>query len=382
MALRPNDDNDKNEISLTASYYHLFRIQHPQQNTTVVATDRTDNTTAAAAAAAPSGGFWEEDEWTAQDEEQAERLLQASREKCSLRHHATTNKEDEQAWNKFYSQHQTRFFNDRHYLHKAFPEEFCVPETETNNDGGSTNHRTLVEIGCGVGNLLLPLLEDNNNIDNTDDKEVSNKKSENIDKNSALASANNNMPIHEFQWTVFGLDLAREAIKWLQRDGRFQRAAAQGRATALVHDISLPQLPDCLLGTAHVTTLLFCLSAIAPGPRMVQAVRNAAATLKEPTDDSGNGGGVLVFRDYGRYDEAQLKLGTSRNKLLEDNFYKKHDGTKCYYFSLEDVRELFEQEAGLTILELKYLKRIYRNRGTNEVRRRVWVQGRFQKTKL
>jgi hypothetical protein len=105
---------------------------------------------------------------------------------------------------------------------------------------------------------------------------------------------------------------------------------------------------------------------------MIQAARNVASTLKP--------GAVLVFRDYGRFDEAQMKLGTSRNKQLhDDNFYRKQDGTKCYYFTLDDVRELFEKQAGLTALELKYLRRAYRNRSTNEVRRRVWVQARFRK---
>jgi hypothetical protein len=106
---------------------------------------------------------------------------------------------------------------------------------------------------------------------------------------------------------------------------------------------------------------------------MLQAVRNVSATLK-PNH------GVLVFRDYGRYDEAQMKLGTSRNKQLDnENFYRKHDGTKCYYFTLEDIRDLFESKAGLKVLELDYIRRVYRNRSKNEMRRRVWVQGRFQK---
>ena len=185
------------------------------------------------------------------------------------------------------------------------------------------------------------------------------------------------------EWTVHGLDLSKVAIDWLRQDERFVRAIESSRAQAYVCDISaLPSasdskndpltIPEGCRGVADVSTLLFCLSAIAPGPGMIQAVKNAAATLKSKT-------GVLVFRDYGRFDEAQLKLGTSRNKLLDnDNFYRKHDGTKCYYFSLEDVRDLFENHAGLKVLELKYLRRIYRNRGTTEVRRRVWVQGRFQ----
>lgn len=114
-----------------------------------------------------------------------------------------------------------------------------------------------------------------------------------------------------------------------------------------------------------------CMSAIDPS-FMDIAAENVACTL--------NVGGILVFRDYGRYDEAQMKLGTSRCKFLKENFYQKHDGTKCFYFTTEDVKRLFGDVAGLEIIELQYLRRIYKNKGTGETRRRVWVQGRFRKT--
>ena len=381
----------RNEVSLSASYYHLFRAQQ----TTKIASQQHPQESSPAA-----GFFWEEDEWTPEETLEAEQLLEASRERCSIRsnglsgrHDSSNNnrsKDDAQAWNKFYSSHQTNFFKDRHYLQKAFPDEFgndgntvCSDDkhaednSNTNRHIGSGNQvqsrrkRTLVEIGCGVGNALLPFLEDN---DNNDD----NPKEDNT-----------SIVYHkDYQWTVHGLDLSKVAIDWLRQDERFLRAAKEDRAMAYVCDISaLPvtttnsnsntqfdplTIAEGCRGVADVSTLLFCLSAIAPGPGMIQAVKNAAATLLP-------GKGVLVFRDYGRFDEAQMKLGTSRNKQLDEaNFYRKHDGTKCYYFTLEDVRELFEQHAGLEVVELKYLRRIYRNRGTNEVRRRVWVQGRFR----
>jgi len=385
-----NERPNINELSLTASYYKLFRTRQPvaaaQGGTDTVVVDSTAAAAAAAAnqnaattstASVEGGGFWEEDEWTPEDERQAERLLEKSRERCSIRSNGIARKDDAQAWNKFYSSHQTNFFKDRHYLQKAFPEEFSeTVTTDQSTSNGNTKHqknktlrkRTLVEIGCGVGNALLPFLEN--------DRERNNDSA----ADSAAAADDSVVAV---EWTVHGLDLSKVAIDWLRQDERFVRAIESSRAQAYVCDISaLPSasdskndpltIPEGCRGVADVSTLLFCLSAIAPGPGMIQAVKNAAATLKSKT-------GVLVFRDYGRFDEAQLKLGTSRNKLLDnDNFYRKHDGTKCYYFSLEDVRDLFENHAGLKVLELKYLRRIYRNRGTTEVRRRVWVQGRFQ----
>jgi methyltransferase-like protein 6 len=249
--------------------------------------------------------------------------------------------EDEKAWDTFYTSHQTKFFKDRHYFRHEFGDEFRVSENSP------SRKRTLVEVGCGVGNALLPLLDDN-----------------------------------DCEWTVHGLDLSKVAIDLMRHDERFRLAAKDNRAQGYVCDISAPPdpnsqseltIPESIRGVADVTTLLFCLSAIAPGERMAHAVTNVASTLIPNK-------GVLVFRDYGRYDEAQMKLGTSRSKQLDDeNFYRKHDGTKCYYFTLDDIRDLFERQAGLKTLELDYIRRVYRNRAKNEVRRRVWVQGRFQK---
>ena len=90
-------------------------------------------------------------------------------------------------------------------------------------------------------------------------------------------------------------------------------------------------------------------------------------------------GAVLVFRDYGRYDQAQMQLAERRGRLLSENYYRKADGTTCFYFTTEDLVRLCCRHGGLEVLECKYLRRIYKNRSSNETRRRVWVQGRFRK---
>ncbi len=87
-----------------------------------------------------------------------------------------------------------------------------------------------------------------------------------------------------------------------------------------------------------------------------------------------------IVHSYGRYDEAQLKLGSSRGKRLSENFYVKHDSTRVYYFDLEDLDRLFgARGAGLEVIELKYIRRVYKNRSDDTERRRVWVQARFRK---
>ena len=323
----------ENELSVAASYYNLFANQKNGRRVAQVPTHHDAQGEHAEMNTDGHKEFWVEDIWTEDDESKAEELLQSNLERCSVSklERKESNGEDGKAWDQFYRDHGTRFFKDRHYLIKAFPEEFAISDNEV------PEKKTLVEIGCGVGNALLPMLED-----------------------------------HHSQWnTIHGLDISKEAVELLRNDSRFIQCNQEDNDRSVhghVCDIS-KDLPSSCVGVADVTTLLFCLSGIDPAA-MQQAADHVASSLKP--------GGVLVFRDYGRYDEAQMKLGTSRNKMLSEHFYRKHDGTKCFYFNLEFLRQLFET-AGLEVLELKYLRRMYRNNALRETRRRVWVQGRFRK---
>eukprot|EP00536_Pseudo-nitzschia_multiseries_P007075 jgi/Psemu1/255921/estExt_Genewise1Plus.C_1600021 len=315
----------ESEYSIAASYYGCFYRSSDRSQKEEHSNPK------------PPSQPWHEDTWTSADEKNAKQVLESFAEKCSistiLRAGNTLDEaEDANAWDQFYTNHGNRFFKDRHYFEKAFPEEFP----------SSSSIQTLVEIGCGVGNAILPLLE---------------------------------VGDPEGHWdVVHGLDISREAILILRKDSRFVSFNATEpsirKAFGHVCDISRELPPPSCSGVSDVTTLIFCLSAIDP-ERHVEAAKHVVDTLKP--------GGVLVFRDYGRYDEAQMKLGTSRSKRIKENFYRKHDGTKCYYFALEDLQRLFCDLLGMNAIELKYLRRVYGNKATTQVRRRIWVQGRFRK---
>ena len=87
---------------------------------------------------------------------------------------------------------------------------------------------------------------------------------------------------------------------------------------------------------------------------------------------------VVYFRDYGRYDLAQLRFSKSGKSKIEDNFYARIDKTRAYYFTIKQVEELFT-EAGFGVVENKYFCRVVVNRKDEKVMHRVWIQARFVK---
>jgi methyltransferase-like protein 6 len=87
----------------------------------------------------------------------------------------------------------------------------------------------------------------------------------------------------------------------------------------------------------------------------------------------------VLFRDYGRYDAAQIRFAKeNRANKLEPNLYVRQDGTLAYYFTTEEIAALFAAE-GLYPVKNEYIRRIYRNRKLNQSMHRVWVQSKFRK---
>ena len=134
---------------------------------------------------------------------------------------------------------------------------------------------SIVEIGCGVGNAVLPLIE----------------------QHAKLTSQSPKISVH-------CLDFAPSAIDLLKKDTRFREPH-----TAHVYDVSsmhpstvnldCGRTPSTLAGSADVAILLFCLSAIGPhpSPPLTRAAQHVIDILKP--------GGVLLMRDYGRLDEGE-----------------------------------------------------------------------------
>ncbi|KAL3897931.1 MAG: hypothetical protein SGCHY_003078 [Lobulomycetales sp.] len=219
-------------------------------------------------------------------------------------------------WNDFYKRNTVNAYKDRHWLLIDFPQ--------------LANCSSILEVGCGVGNLLFPLLE--------------------------------KLP-HLY---IYACDFSPRAIDFVCRDERYDTS----RCKAFVQDATRPF--DTSIGTIPEEsldgmTLLFCLSAVPP-EKHADVVENTSLCLKK---------GALVFvRDYGLYDAAQLNF--KPGSKMWDRFYVRQDGTFAYYFDLDTLKSLFPEER-YQCLSLEYVTRVVENRRTSKAFHRVFVQGTFRK---
>ena len=82
--------------------------------------------------------------------EQAEKIIQSSGNTVSAELKAKYEEENTKNWDAFYTKNQGSFFKDRHYI----PADFALDELLS--DPSKCFH--VVDMGCGAGNALLPML--------------------------------------------------------------------------------------------------------------------------------------------------------------------------------------------------------------------------------
>ncbi|NXM06773.1 METL2 protein, partial [Tyrannus savana] len=199
---------------------------------------------------------------------------------------------------------------------------------------GSDATYRILEVGCGAGNSVFPILEVLCNTPGT---------------------------------FLYCCDFASGAVELVKSHSSYNSAWC----SAFVHDVcddALPYpFPDEIL---DVILLVFVLSTIHPD--RMQGVVNRLAKLLKP-------GGMLLFRDYGRYDTAQLRF--KKGRCLSENFYVRGDGTRVYFFTKDEVWNMFSL-AGLTEVQNLVDRRLQVNRKKKVKMQRVWIQSKFQKPLL
>lgn len=173
-------------------------------------------------------------------------------------------------WDLFYKRNEDRFFKDRHWTTREFFELI-----------GNGRGKALLEIGCGVGNLIYPLIGDT-------------------------------------EWYFYACDLSPRAVELVKKNPAYD----ESRLNVFEADVSIESCFDKMPPfEVDICTLVFVLSAIHPA-KFLTVLKNVYSCLKP--------GGFLLFRDYGLYDMAQLRFKAG-HKICE-NLYMRQDGTRSVLF--------------------------------------------------
>ncbi|KAK9450469.1 S-adenosyl-L-methionine-dependent methyltransferase [Limtongia smithiae] len=228
-------------------------------------------------------------------------------------------------WDLFYRNNKANFFKDRKWLQLEFP---SIYQRATQADSGP---KTILEVGCGAGNTMFPILAANKNP----------------------------------QLKIFGVDFSHRAVEIVRESEEFDPKYTVADVWDLADESGA--LPVGL--TEHSVDfiiLIFVFSALAPG-QWETAVQNMDRLLKP--------GGEILFRDYGRYDMAQLRFRSGR--LLEDSFYVRGDGTRVYFFTEEELNTIFGKK--FEVERIGTDRRLLVNRKRKLKMFRIWLQGKFIK---
>ncbi|XP_033153740.1 tRNA N(3)-methylcytidine methyltransferase METTL6 [Drosophila mauritiana] len=235
-------------------------------------------------------------------------------------------------WDIFYKRNETRFFKDRHWTTREFQELLDQEEFH--------EKRTLFEVGCGVGNLVFPLLE------------------EQTSEEGCFSNS---------RFFFYACDFSPRAVEFVRSNPLYDPS----QISAFQCDITTQQVHDHIpASSVDICTLIFVLSAIHP-QKFTDVVQNLGKLLKP--------GGLLLFRDYGLYDMAQLRFKPG-NKIAE-NLYVRQDGTRSYFFSEEEVSKLF-QENGFEVITNAYVHRRTLNVKEGVDVPRIFLQGKFRRKNL
>lgn len=281
-------------------------------------------------------------------------------------------------WNLFYKHHEDRFFKNKNWTEKEFDvlngeqreqtgallqngdkaesegrEDSkaevelggeAIVEEETSRQGSSV----LLEVGCGPGNTLYPIIKRNREI------------------------------------KAHACDFSPRAVDLLAANPAFEPA----RIHAFVHDlVSAPrltlrtQLEQHPFGLPTVVSLIFVLSAIPP-----QHHRAVFQSLADCLPDDREG--TLCFRDFAHGDLTQLRFHQKASaawaepSLLseESAFYRRGDNTMTYFFNVEELRQHAEAVGLEGEVSIRESHRMNRKTGVHLYRRFVHAKWRKRKS--
>lgn len=212
-------------------------------------------------------------------------------------------RENGRNWDKFYSK------GKKGYLASTRNREYLNDDLAADLEDAAV----LLEVGCGGGHSIAPLAR-------TLPKlrflavDVSKKA---VD----ILRANSEVP--QDRCEAYACDVQHEELP---------------RPTCPIHGVPEPVKSDelrCCCAGVDCALLVFVMSSIAP-----EAHGNVLEHIKHVMAP----GGVVLFRDYARGDANQLDFDKQYPpRKLAPNFYVRPDGTRAYFFDLDEVRALFDR---------------------------------------
>ena len=236
--------------------------------------------------------------------------------------------EAQKNWDLFYKRNETNFFKDRHWTTREFQELIGDGLSDNGNGNQDSRKRVLLEVGCGVGNFAFPLLEEK-------------------------------LPFY-----FFCCDFSPRAVQFVKSNPLYSEMSIRAFHCDLTTDTLVTELgPD----SVDIVTAIFVLSAVHPD-KHAKVFTNLATVLRP--------GGVLLFRDYGLHDMAMLRF--KPGSKISEQFYTRQDGTRSYFFTETEVKQLGE-EAGLEEYSAEMVERrtVNMKEGVNVPR--LFVQSKFRK---
>jgi methyltransferase-like protein 6 len=283
-------------------------------------------------------------------------------------------------WDRYYRQNSINGYKDRHYLLREFTElqaalevlkgragmvttcenaNIAAPAQQVNADAV-----TFVEIGCGVGNAMIPIIDEFADI-----------------------------PLRDFK--AYGFDISKVAVDLLQEKIRQSPTTlGSGRLTAVPHDLADYELPfseEFIRSPIRFGTIIFVLCSV-PVPKQ-QVFVDRVARLIAP-------GGVVFVRDYCVGDLAQARFtegkrfapaiassspaaSTSVDEAASSaalsSTYLRSNGTLSHFFTVESLTKLFVNTGRFRVLQAVEVDRVAENRRAGAVMNRKFVQARFER---
>lgn len=227
-------------------------------------------------------------------------------------------------WDLFYKRNSTNFFKDRHWTSREFTELLTASTQENEKE----ERPVLLEVGCGVGNLIFPILKENPSL------------------------------------FVYACDFSPRAVQFVKDNVEYDTARLKAFQCDLTQDQLIDNIPS---QNVNLVTMVFVLSAVHP-EKMPSVVENVFSVVRP--------GGMVLFRDYGLNDHAMLRF--SKGHKLSECFYVRQDGTRAFFFSTEILGNIFT-DAGFEVVTNEYVMRETVNKKEGLCVPRVFVQGKFKK---